>query len=120
MGTTRVSGSRGGQKRALDPQELELQMVVSHCFGAGNCFSAPSQSVIWFLQRKSTESPVLDTHTMRRVAVCHLRDLSMPPHPLQLGGPRVPLGSDIFQTDGNKLTRIVHFLGSLNALECQH
>ena len=27
--------SRGGQKRALDPQELELQMVVSHHVGVG-------------------------------------------------------------------------------------
>jgi hypothetical protein len=28
--------ARGGQKRALDPLELELQMVASHHVGAGN------------------------------------------------------------------------------------
>lgn len=26
----------GGQQRVLDPLELELQMVVSHCVGTGN------------------------------------------------------------------------------------
>ena len=29
-------GTSGGQKRALDPLELELQMVVSHHVAAGN------------------------------------------------------------------------------------
>ena len=33
---THMAGSLGGQKRALDPLELELQMVVSSQVGAGN------------------------------------------------------------------------------------
>lgn len=31
-----VHGTRGGQKRALDPLELELQMVIICHVGAGN------------------------------------------------------------------------------------
>ena len=34
--TSCVFGACGGQKRALDALELELQMVVSHHMGAGN------------------------------------------------------------------------------------
>ena len=31
-----VPGVCGGQKRASDTLELELEVVVSHCVGAGN------------------------------------------------------------------------------------
>lgn len=36
-----LSGALGGQKRALDPLKLELQMVVSCHVGAGNQAHAP-------------------------------------------------------------------------------
>lgn len=32
---TRVLGAQGSQKRVLDPQEVELQIVVSNQMGAG-------------------------------------------------------------------------------------
>lgn len=31
-----MPGACGGQERAMDPLELELQVVVSHCVRAGN------------------------------------------------------------------------------------
>lgn len=31
-----VSGAHTGQKRASDPLEPELEMVVSHCMGSGS------------------------------------------------------------------------------------
>lgn len=36
MGTTWVLGASEGQKKTLDPPELELQMVLSHHVGDGN------------------------------------------------------------------------------------
>lgn len=35
-----MPGSYGGQKRISDPLELELQVTVSHCVGAGRVASA--------------------------------------------------------------------------------
>lgn len=31
-----VCNAQGGQKRAVDPLELEFQIVASYCVGAGN------------------------------------------------------------------------------------